>query len=694
MQWKVTPKPYGSLIRHFAVAAMVLTTPSVSLSAVVATDAETATPSDDEIPTKQPVIVVTASKSDETVLDAPAVVTVVSREEIENMGARTLQDVLWTLPGFTRIQDNNETVVAVRGVFATTNQKFLVLRDGHRLNEPLFENVAPDYSVSLDNVERIEIVRGPGASLYGNAALTTVINLITIRGADVDGASFRVAGGVPGQLGASGLYGKKFGDTDVLFYGHFSSTEGETLNIGPEDDFSTTPRAGELTVDRYPSNFDVGVRISDGRFTISGALRRSDFAQPKGNGGQTIDADAQWHPLEQIWEYQYLDFLYQEALGNNVDLSLRHYLDVVSYESWQLSETIEERPPDGNIFSVSFNASRVGINYSLNYFYDFGSVLQGDILVGANLERWELHDSFFLDNQADASTVARQRTPLLPEGTEYNGAGYVQLRNEFIPQLKLNLGVRYDIFEAFGGSLNPRAAVVSPLFDWLNLKVIYARAFQAPSYFYRQSNPALGYGSTEELEPEIMESFQAAAQFNAWGGTLQINYFRNQLRNLINRDPDPDPDLYRNFGELDVQGIEVEVEYAPLLSLSTFANYTFHLPVVEETADILLINELQAGIPKHTANAGVTFVPLPFLSLNAWVNLTSEILYRVGGRDPIRVAPRGLVNVTAVLRDFPSGAFLSMSVHNLLDYSYQLGGTTPPFQQAGRWIRAVAGYQF
>lgn len=106
---------------------------------------------------------IVASRIEQPLRETPVITDVVTAEEIQRMGARTLNDVLLTLPGFSRIQDHNEYYSAERGVYASSQQKIPVLRDGHRLNCRSYAEVNFGPAISLANVKRIEVMRGPGS---------------------------------------------------------------------------------------------------------------------------------------------------------------------------------------------------------------------------------------------------------------------------------------------------------------------------------------------------------------------------------------------------------------------------------------------------------------------------------------------------------------------------------------------------
>ncbi|HTT18702.1 MAG TPA: TonB-dependent receptor plug domain-containing protein, partial [Candidatus Sulfotelmatobacter sp.] len=140
-----------------------------------------------------------ASKFLQNVSDAPTSVTVVTAEDIQKYGYRTLADVLQTVHGFYVINDRNYSYVGVRGFLDPRdyNARILFLVDGHRINDNIFDGsyVGTEFPVDVDLIERIEIIRGPNSSIYGTGAFAAVINVITKRGRDMNAAEISAAAG-------------------------------------------------------------------------------------------------------------------------------------------------------------------------------------------------------------------------------------------------------------------------------------------------------------------------------------------------------------------------------------------------------------------------------------------------------------------------------------------------------------------
>lgn len=141
----------------------------------------------------------TAAKYAQSASEAPASVTIISSEDIQRYGYRTLQDVFMRVFGFYVSNDRNYAYLGVRGFSRPTdyNNRIQLLINGHTLNENIFGSVSisTEFSIDLNAVERIEIVRGPGSALYGTSAMLAVVNIITKTGNSVDGL------GVSGEAG-------------------------------------------------------------------------------------------------------------------------------------------------------------------------------------------------------------------------------------------------------------------------------------------------------------------------------------------------------------------------------------------------------------------------------------------------------------------------------------------------------------
>src|SRR5580704_15312465 len=163
--------------------------------------------------------------------DASTLITVITAEEIQKHGYRTLVDVLRSVRGFYVINDRNYSYVGVRGlsIQADYNARILFLLDGHRVNVNIFDGayVGTEFPVDIDLIERIEIIRGPNSSAYGTGAFAAVINVITKRGRDLRALEFSSEAGSLDAYRGRISFGNRFDNgLETLISGTFYNRQG------------------------------------------------------------------------------------------------------------------------------------------------------------------------------------------------------------------------------------------------------------------------------------------------------------------------------------------------------------------------------------------------------------------------------------------------------------------------------------
>ncbi|HOI17928.1 MAG TPA: TonB-dependent receptor plug domain-containing protein, partial [Geobacteraceae bacterium] len=185
-----------------------------------------------------------ASRYEQPITEAPASVTIVTAEEIKMYGYRTLSDILQSVPGFSVTNDRNYRYAGIRGlgIPGDYGTRFLLLVDGVRQNDTVYQTgyIGYEMVVDVDLIERVEIIRGPGHTLYGANAMMGVINVITRRGRDMDGVEVSGATGSFDTYKGRLSYGKKFeAGPEMLLSGTFLHSRGQDLYY-PEFDSPST----------------------------------------------------------------------------------------------------------------------------------------------------------------------------------------------------------------------------------------------------------------------------------------------------------------------------------------------------------------------------------------------------------------------------------------------------------------------
>lgn len=219
------------------------------------------------------ITITSVSKKPQDISSAAAAVYVITQEDIKRSGARILPEVFRMVPGLSVAKvDSNKWAITSRGFNDRLSGKLLVLLDGRTLYTPLFSGVFwENQDILLDDIERIEVIRGPGATLYGANAVNGVINIITKNAKDSQGTSISAGGGSEEQGFGHIRYGGNIGDdTYYRLYTKYSKHDSQALRNGSQsqDDWKTY---------RSGFRFDIGASEDD-QITVIGDAYYNDLS--------------------------------------------------------------------------------------------------------------------------------------------------------------------------------------------------------------------------------------------------------------------------------------------------------------------------------------------------------------------------------------------------------------------------------
>jgi iron complex outermembrane receptor protein len=640
--------------------------------------------------------IVTASQESEPLLESPVVVSVVTKEMIEKMGAKNLKDVLVTIPGFSFVQDQNEVNVAFRGIYGSSQQKFLILRDGHRLNCRSYSEANPDYSITLAGVKRIEIIRGPGSSLYGDVALTAVVNIITENGIDVDGTEISFGAGNYGQVKMDMVYGTSSDENkDLFIFTSFYRADGQKISRKATDDFSDIPVAGNVIVDKFGDrpSYDVGVKYRVDEWAFAASRRYCAYTSPRSCGGVTGEI----YDYEKVRkftglgpglsnEFTHSEWTYSPQV-NGVPFRFKFYYDDF-YSPINLLIDADTNT-HGFLYWRDYNIGLQGqatVPYSLD-----GKWGKGTFLTGIQTEFMEVYDSdFWVGSGSDYSLLLPGGERILKTGKEMTYSAYGQVKHRLEDDFIFNMGLRYDYKDRRKSgdsedSLSPRASVIYLLNKELDFKLSYTKSFVDAPYWYRY-NSLPSYMGAESLKPEIMNSYQFSVRINKPEKLInRLSFFYNNLSDLVYRDVSVDPDVYCNAGKVELEGMEYELEFKDEV-YSLRMNYTFQYLL--EAKGYGSKDDMIKNIPQHMGNIIVDFAPLYRENENFWTNLTFRYIGEqesfIGNEstgvyeryDPdYKVDDVLLVNLGFTLKNIAAkDVDLGLHIYNLTDREYYQGG--------------------
>ena len=535
--------------------------------------------------------ITTASSQAENLNEVPVPTTLITEEMIKDSGARNLQEVLAAfVPGMTFVDCNDDINIAMRGIYSNGQEKILIMLNGHRLNSYATNIAAPDFSISLDKLKQIEVLRGPASSLYGGVSLTAVVNLITKQGADVDGVEARLGIGNYGQLRGNLLFGKRYFDLDMLVWGGFYKASGEKVYM-PYEDTALGLNDGDITiggVGKKPS-FDVGLAMKyknlqflyDTHFsqvispmTMTYLFAPYDIEKYRTHNGLAPGFATQSHHAELTYGQQLGNFYIKGAATyDNSDLT--HY-QVLSEA--QVSALADALPVPDKVKEAVKGYGGIS-RYINGQEHTFGAKFQGDwsyveakehkglLSFGTEVNYFELEDvryTFGYDHTLSVSET--DVIPQLGKGHESNVNFYGQLKHQWRSFI-LNAGLRFDYKNRYNDTkireFSPRLALIYVQPKW-NLKLSYSKAFIDAPYLYRKTNlflaEMMGYTSlVEDLQPESLHSFQMTFGAVQWakGLDFEVNGFYNRARDLIYME------LFEHYntGNIDTYGLEFSGKY-------------------------------------------------------------------------------------------------------------------------------------
>ncbi len=620
--------------------------------------------------------VFTASRHLEDSRQAPSSVSIITADDIRRYGWRTLGDVLNSLRGFYTSYDRDYTYLGVRGFLrpGDYNSRILLMVNGHRLNDGVYDSalIGTEFPLDLDLIDHIEVIRGPGSSLFGTNAVFGVINVIT-RQPTPAGMTFEVAGDATSFLGRTGRVTANFqeGRLSGLFSGSMYRSAGQSQLFYPA--YDTPANNNGIAEDGDGDRSDqVFGDVEYGNLQVQGLYGTRTKLIPTGayqenfNDPASLSTDSPG----------FVDATYHHgvALG---DLDIRGYYD--RYDFFGVGAYGGSNPADRYLEASSAGADRVGSEVTLGRQLGHNRIIVGgDYEYALRVEQtnWVVGQApFFHDNR-----------------TAQLAAVFGEAELNLIPKLSLRVGGRLDWFDAYGASLSPRIALVYSLNSRTALKYIYGHAFNAPNAYesYYADNVSL-VAPTIPLKPETIGSNEVIFErgLTSWiQMTLDGSY--NNLQNLIDQVPDPVSGLthFVNIGSDRGRALEFELEAKRASGLAARASYTL-ADATDNLQQVRLANS-----PLHMAKFDGT-APLAHKSFAAL-----ELLYASAQEsyENTRVPPSLLANFTLSTKPVWGGWEFSASCYNVFNTLwFSPAGPAllqAEIQQDGRSYRFKVIYRF
>lgn len=571
-----------------------------------------------------------ASGARQPIARAPSVATVLTAEDIAAIGAADLDEVLETVPGLhvARSGAAYNPVYIIRGISTQFNPEVLMLVNGIPITGVYVGDRSQIWGgMPVDNIARIEVIRGPGSALYGADAFSGVINIITKTSADISGSELGLRAGSFNSRDAWVQHGGNWSGFDVAGYLRAGATDGQRQTISA-DALTGTPFS------LAPGPVNVGRNAIDGRIDLArDKWRLRAGYQQRSNVGTGAGVAPALDPAgSNFGERINTDLTYQDAnFARDLDVTAQaSYLYITEQSNLTLF------PPGIDLGFGAFPAGMIGNPYKWERHlrFNLAAVYTGlqnhKLRFGAGTQDDDLYRTQETKNFSNPSPgvyiplgsvvdVSNSAPFLRPHSRRVYHA-YVQDEWTVAKDWYLTAGVRHDQYSDFGGTTNPRVALVWETAYNLTSKLLYGRAFRPPSFaeLYNENNP-VAKGNLK-LKPETNESVELAFVWQA-ASTVQanLNLFRYQMTDILRFVQNPDNSFTaQNAGRQHGHGMEVELVWDASTNLRMSGNYAQQRSIDETT------NQDAGNAPQHHVYARADWRFMPRWTLNTQLNYVAD----------------------------------------------------------------------
>jgi len=591
-------------------------------------------------------VVVTATRVETPIEEIASSVTVISSEEIERKQKTHVMEILRGIPGLDVVRTGGagkNTSVFIRGA---NSEHTLVMIDGVEVNDPISPGRSYDFAhLTVDNIERIEVIRGPQSTLYGSDAIGGVVNIITKKGEgkpkfflSAEGGSFTTFREATGISGGNKWVNYSFAlsrfDTEGISTA--SKRDGNYERDGYENT-SLSAKLGFKPMDNL--GIDFILRYMDAKTELD------NFAGVGGDDPNYVQKSNQF-----LFKTQVGLSLFDQVWSQKLGLALNdHNRDIKNKKDSQHPFDYEKGGYDGQLLK-----------------FDWQHHLQlhktNALTFGLEYEREEGKSKYYWES------LWGPGQSIFPKKTANIKGYYIQDEIKLWDRLFATLGIRIDDHSRFGSETAYRVAPAYLIKETdTKIKGTFGTGFKAPTLYQLFASATLwGPIGNKDLKPEKSKGWDFGVEQNFFKNrvTLGATYFRNDFKDLIQFDWAKG---YINISKAKTEGVELFASAKPIDDLTLRINYTYTDTEDKTTGEALIRrpkNKIGFDLDYHFLNNGNVNLGV------IYVGKRDDLDFSISPSRRVKLNQYTLVNL-AVSYDITKNFQLFGRVENLLDKEYE-----------------------
>lgn len=558
-------------------------------------------------------VVISSTLTPQRVEEAPSIISSISQSEIQRMGYYSLEELLRNVVGFGINQNGHWPDTGVRGINdrTTYGDKIQIIIDNHDMGWRQFNRNYHNYSwISLDEVSRVEIIRGPGAALWGAGALSGLVRVILKPHKDINQGEFvlRNDNGLNHQAMFT-RFGTNYEKLSIYGSFYYYTDDADSI-LSPIREFRKRSNENIFVKGDAEDGLRFNFKTSYKKLTLSWTKNKWETQAPLSTYSIFGGDDSRF-----IIDRDIISLNFQDMIGSTVEVSAYMSMDSQKfgegtvYEANPTSSELGD-PASGGAGRYLRRMSAEDRRYNLRLSLNYVPVLNFQALLGTDLEYLDMTRLHFPEVWASQSLE-------IPKFSNWHSGVFGQIQYSPWSFTALTAGLRFDYDQVYGGVINPRTGLVIRLPKGFNIKGLFGTAFKSPSFhdlyyfrrdaFYGNPNLTPEKSMTTEVQLIYKPNHQFDFKLTAFNFKMEdlIGYEKHTAGQGLNaagefptsQRPSGDKDYNQktNLGSVTSQGLEFEgkVELHPRVQVQ--AQGTLRVPEDEAGERLNYSAEWSAG---------------------------------------------------------------------------------------------------